>query len=153
MRLLAPARVSFGDGVVVDRLRIGLQQAVLDLAGRVTPTLNLTASLRGVTPDLAKPFAPDVDAAGEISADAKLTGTTGRTIRQGAADRNRPAHAHRAGPRIAAGEPHRDGPTRRQIRHGGRTPGCGTVQPGGGNGRVPLGAGAHWRYGRPAASI
>ncbi len=76
VRLLAPARVSFGDGVAVDRLRVGLQQAVLDLAGRVTPALNLTASLRGVTPDLAKPFAPSVDASGEISADAKLTGST-----------------------------------------------------------------------------
>ena len=75
VRLLAPARIGFGDGVAVDRLRIGLQQAVLDLAGRVTPSLNLTASLRGVTPDLAKPFARSVDAAGEISADAKLTGT------------------------------------------------------------------------------
>ncbi len=75
VRLLAPARVGFGDGVAVDRLRIGLQQAVLDLAGRVTPTLALTATLRGVTPDLAKPFAPSVDAAGEIGADARLTGT------------------------------------------------------------------------------
>ena len=75
VRLLAPARVSFGDGVAVDRLRIGLQQAVLDVAGRATPALNLTATLRGVTPDLAKPFAPSVDAAGDISADAHLTGT------------------------------------------------------------------------------
>ena len=76
VRLLAPARVNFGDGVAVDRLRVGLQQAVLELAGRVTPALNLTASLRGVTPDLARPFAPGVDAAGEINADARLTGTT-----------------------------------------------------------------------------
>ena len=76
VRLLAPARVSFGDGVAVDRLRVGLQTAVLDLSGRVSPALNLTASLRGVTPDLAKPFAPSVDAAGDISADAHLTGTT-----------------------------------------------------------------------------
>ena len=76
VRLLAPARVSFGDGVAVDRLRIGLQQAVLDLAGRVSPTLALTASLQGVTPDLAKPFAPSVDATGQISAEARLTGTT-----------------------------------------------------------------------------
>ncbi len=75
VRLLVPARVSFGDGVAVDRLRIGLQTAVLEIAGRATPRLDLTASLRGVTPDLAKPFAPSVDAAGEISADAKLTGT------------------------------------------------------------------------------
>ena len=76
VRLLAPARVSFGGGVAVDRLRVGLQQAVLDVAGRVSPTLNLQATLRGVTPDLAKPFAPSVDAAGEISAEARLTGTT-----------------------------------------------------------------------------
>ena len=75
LRLLAPARVSFGDGVAVDRLRIGLQQAVLDLAGRVSPTLDMTASLQGVTPDLAKPFAPSVDATGQIGAQARLTGT------------------------------------------------------------------------------
>ncbi len=76
VRLLAPARISFADGVAVDRLRLGLQQAVLDLSGRVSPRLDLTASLRGVTPDLAKPFAPTLDAAGSISAEAKLTGTT-----------------------------------------------------------------------------
>ena len=84
VRLLAPARIGFGDGVAVDRLRVGLQTAVLDLAGRITPALNLTASLRGVTPDLAKPFAPGIDAAGDISADARLTGTPanpGGTVR------------------------------------------------------------------------
>jgi translocation and assembly module TamB len=75
VRLLAPARVSFGDGVSVDRLSIGLQQAVLELAGRATPRLDLTASLRGVTPDLAKPFVPAVDATGSMTADARLTGT------------------------------------------------------------------------------
>lgn len=75
VRLLAPARVSFGDGVAVDRLRVGVQQAVLELAGRISPTLALTVSLRGATPDLAKPFAPALDAAGTIGADAKLAGT------------------------------------------------------------------------------
>ena len=75
VRLLAPARVTFGNGVAVDRLRVGLQTAVLDVAGRLAPALNLTATVRGVTPDLAKPFAPGVDAVGEIGADAKLTGT------------------------------------------------------------------------------
>ncbi len=75
VRLLAPARVSFGSGVAVDRLRVGLQQAVLELGGRLSPALDVTASLRGVTPDLAKPFAPSIDANGQISADARLTGT------------------------------------------------------------------------------
>jgi translocation and assembly module TamB len=78
LRLLAPARLSFGDGVAVDRLRLGLGQASLDLAGRVSPALDLTVALRGVTPDLAKPFAPAVDAAGLIQADAHLTGTPAR---------------------------------------------------------------------------
>ena len=82
----------------MDRLRIGLQTAVLELAGRVTPALNLTASLRGVTPDLAKPFAPSVDAAGDITADARLTGTpaapsgTVRLAATGLHMRTGPAH-------------------------------------------------------------
>jgi translocation and assembly module TamB len=75
IHLLAPARVSFSDGVAVDRLRIGLQQAVLEVSGKAVPALNLTATLRGVTPDLAKPFVPGLDAAGQISADARLTGS------------------------------------------------------------------------------
>ena len=75
LRLLGPARVRFGGGVAVDQLRLGLQQAVLSLSGRVSPTLDLTASLRGVTPDLAKPVAPSVDATGQLTVDARLTGT------------------------------------------------------------------------------
>ncbi len=78
VRLLAPARVNFGGGVAVDRLRIGLQQATLDVAGRLSPTLDLTAALRNVTADLARPFAPDVSADGIITADARLTGTPAR---------------------------------------------------------------------------
>ena len=76
LRLLAPARITWAPAVAVDRLRLGLQQAVLDLAGRISPTLDLTASLRGVTPDLAKPFVPSLDADGRLAADARLTGTT-----------------------------------------------------------------------------
>ena len=78
VRLLAPARVGFGNGVAVDRLRIGLQQATLDVAGRLSPTLDLTAALRNVTADLARPFAPDVSADGVVTADAGLTGTAAR---------------------------------------------------------------------------
>lgn len=73
-RLLAPVRIGFGDGVTVDRLRLGLQQATLEVAGRLTPALDITAALRNVTPDLARPFAPDLAADGVITADAKLTG-------------------------------------------------------------------------------
>jgi translocation and assembly module TamB len=75
LRLLAPARLSFADGLAVDRLRLGLRQAVLDVAGRVSPTLDLTASLRNVTADLARVFVPDLEADGRLEADAKLGGT------------------------------------------------------------------------------
>ena len=75
-RLLAPARVSFGDGFAVDRLRVGMQQAVLEAAGRVAPTLDLTASLRNVTPALVRTFMPELQADGTMSAEAQLRGTT-----------------------------------------------------------------------------
>ena len=77
LRLLAPAMVRFGDGVAVDRLRVGLRTAVLEVAGRASPLLDITASLR--TPaDLAAIAAPDLAADGTIQLDAKLTGTTAK---------------------------------------------------------------------------
>ncbi len=75
-QLLAPARVSFGDGLSVDRLRVGAQQAVLEVAGRVSPALDVTASLRNVTPALVKTFMPDLQAEGTMSVEARLSGTT-----------------------------------------------------------------------------
>ena len=74
LRLLAPAVVRFGDGVAVDRLRVGLRTAVLEVAGRVSPALDLTASLRAPA-DIAAAFAPDLAADGTIQVDAKLAGT------------------------------------------------------------------------------
>jgi len=76
LRLAAPARVAFGGAIGLDRLRLNLGAATLDLSGKISPALDLTASLRNVTPDLAKPFAPSLSAAGVLTADARLTGTT-----------------------------------------------------------------------------
>jgi translocation and assembly module TamB len=73
-RLLAPVRVNFASGVSVDRLRIGLGTAVLDVAGRASPTLDLTARLTNVTAEMARPFAPDLPADGTLNAEARLTG-------------------------------------------------------------------------------
>ncbi len=78
LRLLGPARVQFANGVAVDRLRLGLQQAVVELAGRLSPTLDLTAALRNVTADLARPFLPDMAAQGVLNAEARITGTASR---------------------------------------------------------------------------
>jgi translocation and assembly module TamB len=81
LRLRAPATVDFGGGLAVDRLSVALgaatgAQASLEAAGRISPKLALTASVRNVTPDLVRPFAPTLQAAGLLTADATLSGTT-----------------------------------------------------------------------------
>lgn len=78
LRLLGPARINFADGITVDRLRLGLQQASLEVAGRASPALDLTVALRNVTPSLAAAFVPGLAADGSLRADAKLTGSTAR---------------------------------------------------------------------------
>ena len=89
LRLLGPARISDGNGLAVDRLRLGVQQAVLELSGRVSPTLDLTASLRDLRPEVARAVMPNLRATGEVNAEAHLTGTAARptgTIRLTARD-------------------------------------------------------------------
>ncbi len=76
LRLRAPSRIDFGAVTAIDQLRLALGAATLDVAGRIAPTLSLTAALRHVTPDLARPFAPTLQAAGLLTADVRLTGTT-----------------------------------------------------------------------------
>ncbi|MDT7952717.1 MAG: translocation/assembly module TamB domain-containing protein [Acetobacteraceae bacterium] len=82
-RLLAPATVRFGGPVSVDRLRVGLQGAVLDVAGQVSPRLDATVTVRAPA-SLASVVSPDLKLAGTIAVDAKLTGTPalpGGTVR------------------------------------------------------------------------
>lgn len=74
LRLLAPAQIRLADGVAVDRLRLGVREAVLDIAGRLSPTLDATATLRAPA-DLARLASPELAADGAISLDARLTGT------------------------------------------------------------------------------
>jgi translocation and assembly module TamB len=73
-RLLAPAVLDFGKGLSIDRLRVGIRQAVLSATGRISPTLGLTASVRNLDLGLAEVFVPDVPAQGTVTADAKLRG-------------------------------------------------------------------------------
>jgi translocation and assembly module TamB len=95
IRLQSPAKIDFGTRIAVDRLRVAANAATIDLAGQFGPTLNFTANLRNVTPDIAKSFAPDVNAAGVLAADAHITGTT--------AAPNGTVHIHAAGLRDRAG--------------------------------------------------
>ncbi|MFZ4699263.1 MAG: translocation/assembly module TamB domain-containing protein [Candidatus Methylumidiphilus sp.] len=74
LRLLAPVRIAFADGLLVDRLRLGLREAELAVAGRFSPTLGLTATLHHVPASLASLVAPDLAIAGTLEAEANLTG-------------------------------------------------------------------------------
>jgi translocation and assembly module TamB len=75
VHLLSPARIVFADGVAVDELKLGAHQAVFLLEGRISPALDLRASLRRVEPSLINAFAPGLLAAGTIEASARLQGT------------------------------------------------------------------------------
>lgn len=76
LRLLAPAKFNFSDGVAMDRVRLGFRQAVLEVAGRAGSTLDLTASLRDLPADVGAIINPAYAATGVIAANAHLTGTS-----------------------------------------------------------------------------
>ncbi len=78
LRLLAPAQFAFAEGLNVEGLRVGIQEAVLEVSGRISPTLDLTAEARNLSPALATAFVPDLKAEGKLRADAKLAGTLER---------------------------------------------------------------------------
>jgi len=76
--LLAPAHIDFaGDGILVGHLQLGVRQATLDLAGRLSPQLALSLSVRDVPPGLGSPCLsiPLPLARGAFAADLKLSGT------------------------------------------------------------------------------
>ena len=76
VRLLSPALLSFAQGFAISQLKLGAQRAVLALDGRISPTLDLRASVRQVDSDLVDAFVPGVLAQGTIDADARLQGTS-----------------------------------------------------------------------------
>ena len=75
IRLLAPVRLGFAQGVTIDNLRLGLARAVIEVSGRVGDTLDLTARLRDVPASLATLASPSLALSGTLNADAKLGGT------------------------------------------------------------------------------
>jgi translocation and assembly module TamB len=78
LKLLAPAKIAFSDGVAMDRIRLGFRQAELTIAGKAGSALDLTASLRNLPADIGTIINPAYAATGTISADARLTGTSAR---------------------------------------------------------------------------
>jgi translocation and assembly module TamB len=76
VQLLSPARLSFASGLAIRRLRLGAQHATIELDGRISPDLDLRASVHQLDPALVNAFAPDLLAQGTLEADARLTGTS-----------------------------------------------------------------------------
>jgi translocation and assembly module TamB len=74
IHLLAPARISFADGLAVDQLKLAAQKAELDVEGQVSPTLAVRASLRQVPAALVNVFIPYFLQEGMIEAHAELSG-------------------------------------------------------------------------------
>ena len=73
--LLSPARVSYSDGLKVDELRLGAQDAVLQIEGEILPTLDAHASLQHVDPKLIGVFLPDLISEGAIEGNAHIQGS------------------------------------------------------------------------------
>jgi translocation and assembly module TamB len=75
LHLLAPSKLSFGNGLSVDELKMGVQEAQFELNGQLSPTLDLRASLRQVKPGLVNVFVPGLLAGGTVDAQTRLRGT------------------------------------------------------------------------------
>ncbi len=74
LSLRAPARLDLADGLAVDRLRLAIGGGGLELAGRLTPRLDLETVIEGLSLDLVRLAAPDLPLAGTLSARARLAG-------------------------------------------------------------------------------
>ena len=75
LQLLAPAQLSFADGLAINQLKLGLQHAVIAVEGRLSPAFDLRASVRQVGPALVNAFVPDTLAEGKLEADVELKGS------------------------------------------------------------------------------
>jgi translocation and assembly module TamB len=77
LHTLAPSRLTFADGWVLDDLKLGLGSAEFALRGQLLPTMDLHASLSHLGPDVVNGFLPQLLAGGDIEASADLQGTPG----------------------------------------------------------------------------
>jgi translocation and assembly module TamB len=75
IHLLSPAAISYADGLKIDELKVGAQDAVLQLEGEILPTLDARASLQHVDPKLIGVFLPDLISEGTIEGNARIQGS------------------------------------------------------------------------------
>jgi translocation and assembly module TamB len=75
LRLLSPAKIDFGKKIGMEDVRLGIRDAVLQVSGRISPALDLRVQVRNLSPALASVFVPDLEAEGNLRAEARLSGT------------------------------------------------------------------------------
>ncbi len=75
LMLLSPAELSFANGWSIAPVKLGAQEAVLQVEGQLTPKLDLRASLRQVKPALVDAFMPDLLVQGTIEGQLRLQGS------------------------------------------------------------------------------
>ena len=73
--LLSPAQVTFAEGLGVRGLKLGLQKAVVEVDGQVSP-LDLRAAAHRIDASVIKAFMPNLLAQGSFDLEAKLAGTS-----------------------------------------------------------------------------
>jgi translocation and assembly module TamB len=76
LRLLSPSQLAFGDGIAISPLRLGVQNAVIEIAGRVSPVPELRASAHRIDAALINAFVPELLAQGTFDVDARLAGSS-----------------------------------------------------------------------------
>lgn len=80
VRLDSPVSVGYGKEIALDHLRVSLtpprgQVGSVEASGKVSPALDLHVAINRLSPDLLAPFVPTLHAQGQLSAEARLTGT------------------------------------------------------------------------------
>jgi len=76
LQLLNPAKLDFAKELQVRQLRLGIQDARIEVDGQLSPTLDLHAAVRQIKPALVNAFMPDTLESGTVDAEATLRGTT-----------------------------------------------------------------------------
>lgn len=75
LRLQEPARVDFADGVKLGRVRLGVRNGIVTLAGRLSPSLDIELDAQQVPADLISLWLPDAALDGALHATATLRGS------------------------------------------------------------------------------
>jgi translocation and assembly module TamB len=75
LNLSSPAAISYAEGLKIDDLKLGAQDAVLSMEGEILPALDVRASLKHVGSKLIGIFLPDLISGGEIDANAHIQGS------------------------------------------------------------------------------